>query len=412
VTTRRHVRLALGLSIFIVISGLVVVATGWPIYWIIIACAFVATLAYLPLSVLQWVLMWSNRRAGRPVWPMPVAGRRLAVVITTVGKSPEVVEWIVKQLRGYHLDMRILAVVEATDKFKYSTETVVVPADYKTPNGSHRKMRALHYFSTQIPRLFDKPGQTYICHLDDDSIVTEDYLFWVRGMPEVAGQGCIRLREHGRHILTTLADMVRISDCESYCRFANRHGVPNAVHGEGLVVRADIERDIGWDYGTLGAEDLLMGQHISARGYEFAWIPEHIYIAPPLNTMDFLKQRRRWIASTLSAWPTLQKLKPKMFYWLVYRFAVGWAGFLGLIILVFGLVYHPGEPLLLEVLAAFNLVSFFCYYQFGVSKTDRDRYAIKMVLLQFVVSAYESAAMLYTVFFFPEKGSFDVIAKI
>lgn len=118
-------------------------------------------------------------------------------------------------------------------------------------------------------------------------------------MPYDAGQGVIRLKSYGKHLFSTLADMIRPSDCDIYCKYFNSKGKPKAVHGEGLVIRSDIEYEIGWDYATYCGEDFLIGQKIVDKGFRFGYIPYDIYISPPLNTKDFYKQRRRWMYGVL-----------------------------------------------------------------------------------------------------------------
>ena len=192
------------------------------------------------------------------IMPEPVEGREIVVEITTNGQNPDVVDSITERLRSYDMNLRIYVVKEEHVRHRYSAMEITVPEDYETPNRSRTKLRALHY---AIEWLHSNGcgKEAYICHLDDDSIVEKDYLRHVYGMDGVAVQGEIRLRDYGTHLMSTLADFICVSDCDVYCRHFNSRGKAMFVHGEGLVIRADVEYEFGWDYATYGADDVVMG---------------------------------------------------------------------------------------------------------------------------------------------------------
>ncbi len=373
------------------------------------------TFLYAPLAVAQVLLLLSHRRHGRAppsgsqdVTP-PFPGRKVVVVVTTNGENPTVVETVVRTVAGYKLPVELFVLREASDRFAYSAPTLTVPAEYVTPRGSRHKLRALHYGISRLHEM-GYGAETYICHLDDDSIPSKPYLAHIFRMKEEAGQGCLRLREHGHHLFSTLADMVRVSDCDAFCSYFNRKHAPKAVHGEGLVIRADVEYAIGWDFATFGADDFIMGQTLVLKGYSFGYIPHHVFVAPPLSARDFFRQRRRWMISILWARHLLARLNRRNLYWILYRYSVGWAGFLGMFLVVVGAVVHPSLPWFVEAMAAFNLVSYFAFYQYGVAQTAK-RYALPMLLLQFPVAMYEGATLVYSALFPPNRSVFDVIRK-
>lgn len=373
---------------------------------------FVVTM-YFPIAAFQvyvFAIKWRRRREVHECVP-PAPGRRLLTAVVTNGQNPWVVERILAETRAYRVPMRYVAVVEEADAFPYSAERVAVPASFRPPNGSRRKMRALHWFSLWLAR--EGLGEeTYVVHLDDDSVASASYYRHVLGMPEEAGQGVLHLREHGRHMMSTLADFVRVSDCETMCYWWNGRGKPKAVHGEGLVIRADVEAEIGWDYGTFGGEDFLMGQNIAARYYRFGFIPHATRVAPPLSTVDFLKQRRRWIWSTLTCWRQVAALDRFACFWVLYRYAVGWTGFMGFSLLVLNpLLWGVPTPLPVFCVGAFNLSVYFASYQYGAMKTAR-RYMARAFALQLAVSAYEGMSLPYSILFPPDRNGFDVIRKV
>ncbi|MEM3851384.1 MAG: glycosyltransferase family 2 protein [Methanomassiliicoccales archaeon] len=380
---------------------------------IFFVAALVLVLIYLPIAVMQDWLLIRNRKVMRRICThanVNQGSRKVLCVIATNGKNPMVVEHIIGVVRSYFLPVEIFVIKEERDHFKYSCNEITVPQDYTTPNSTKYKMRALQF---GIEKLHEAGygEDTYICHLDDDSIPTYDYLEHLFSMEEEAGQGHIRLRKAGIHMLSTLADMARVSNCDSFCQFFNSIGRPKSVHGEGLVIRADVEYRIGWDFGTYGCDDLIMGQLIIKNGYRFGHIPHAIMIAPPVSARDFYKQRRRWIMSVLWAHGKLNEIDRRATSWFMYRYAAGWTGITGLMLAVLGLVYGLYIPVPLAMLLGFNILSYFLFYQYGTVKTSK-KYMLSMALLQLPVAIYEGGTLIYSLLFPPHRDSFDVITKV
>ncbi len=375
--------------------------------------AIALVLLYFPIAAMQDWLLLRNRKESDETCDHQgerVGGRRVISVMTTNGENPLVVEHILGVLKTYDIDMGLFVIKEEADRFKYSASEIIVPTGYSTPNGSRNKMRALQY---GIDWLHSQGygSETYICHLDDDSLVPEEYISHILAMKEEAGQGHIRLRKAGVHMLSTLADMVRVSNCDSFCHFFNSIGRPKSVHGEGLVIRADIEYSVGWDFGTYGCDDLIMGQLIVKEGFEFGHIPHPVLIAPPVSARDFYKQRRRWIMSVLWANKAVREINSGTMDWFIYRYVVGWTGILGVALAGFGLIYGFYMPIPIEVMLGFNLASYFLFYQYGTLKTSK-KLILPMALLQVPVAIYEGGTLIYSLLFPPGKDSFDVITKV
>ncbi len=383
-------------------------------FWLILLTILI--LLYFPVAAFQAGLMLHSilRRAGagsRGAGPRR-PGRKVIVVICTDGQNTRVVEWISARIRSYALSVRVFVIAEERDPFPYSADRIIVPASYRTRNGSLRKMRALQYGIEYLHREgYGK--ETYICHLDDDAIVERAYLEHIFRMDEDGGQGMIRLRETGYHLMSTLADMGRVFNCETLCRHFNSAGRPMEVHGEGLVVRADLEYEVGWDFATFGAEDLMMGQSIVQRGYRFGFIPHHVDIAPPTSSRDFYKQRRRWIYSLLWSRSRIRKIRAAPYYWLIYRYGTTWTGFVGLLLLPFVFVgtLHFNLPVWIFGISWFNTASYFASYQYGSARTKRS-YMPLMFLLQLGVAFYEGATLVYSALRPPDRLGFDVIRKV
>jgi cellulose synthase/poly-beta-1,6-N-acetylglucosamine synthase-like glycosyltransferase len=340
--------------------------------------------------------------------PEPVKGRRVVVEITTNGQNPDVVDSIIGKLRSYDLELDIFVVKEERDTHRYSADEITVPSNYETPNGSRTKLRALHYAIITLNKM--GYGQDdYIIHLDDDSIVERDYIRYVFGMKDVAGQGEIRLRDYGAHLMSTLADFIRVSDCDVYCRHFNKKGKAMFVHGEGLVIRADVEFEFGWDYSTYGADDVIMGNLVS-KIYGFARIPYHIFISPPLTAGDFYKQRRRWLTAIVYARKKLWNISPRLVLFLFYRYIVGWTGIMGIGYVIYSLIFGFTMPISILVMSLFNTFSYFAIYQYGALQTNK-KYSPIMLILQYAISIYEAATLWYALIYPPDTSKFDVIRK-
>jgi cellulose synthase/poly-beta-1,6-N-acetylglucosamine synthase-like glycosyltransferase len=368
-------------------------------------------LIYFPLGVMQVSGIISNviHRHDEINMPQPVPGRRLVVEIVTNGQNPDVVDSITGTLESYGMAMEIFVVKEEHDTHRYMAREITVPASYSTPNGSLTKLRALHYAISVLHEL-GYGSETYICHLDDDSIVEKNYLLYIMGMTAVAGQGEIRLRDYGTHLMSTLADLVRVSDCDIYCRHFNSRGRAMFVHGEGLTIRADVEYEIGWDFSTYGADDVMMGNLIS-RKYGFSRIPFHVYVSPPLSARDFYRQRRRWLMAIVYARKKLWSVSRRLMAFLFYRYIVGWTGMLGLAYVIYSIFFRLPLPPVILAISLFNTASYFMVYQYGALRTKK-KYSPIVLILQYVVAFYEGATLWYALLFPPDRNGFDVIRKV
>lgn len=372
-------------------------------------------LFYVPYALSQIYLMFcsilfDDRKSFMKERPRSVAND-VIVEITTNGMATDVVEKIIRKVRSYNLVSEIFVVKEARDTFNYSCREIVVPADYVCRGRSRNKMRAMQY-GIEALHAMGYGEKTYICHLDDDSVVDKPYLMYVKYYLRAEGaQGCIRLRAFGRHLFSSLSDLVRISNCETWCKYCNSRNAPLFVHGEGIVIRADVEYDIGWDYGTYGAEDLMMGLSISKK-YRFAHIPiGNIYIAPPTTAKDYYKQRRRWFWSILNNDGKVRALSIRTYLFYVYMYINGVLGLTLLLAFPFILLFMEFSILLMTV-AVVNVASFYAYYQFGASYMHSLSISVLTFILQIPVAFYDGVTILYALVKKPDFTTFETIKKV
>ncbi len=373
-------------------------------------------LFYLPFAVYQLYLldysMYKTDRRIKEGFEKLETPNNVIVAITTNGMATDVVEKIIRKVDKYGIASKIYVVKEERDTFQYSCEMITVPSDYKCANGSLCKMRAMQY---GIEALHDMGygNETYICHLDDDSIVDKPYLEFVRDYLNAGGgQGCIRLRAWGKHLFSSLSDIIRIANCEAWCKRCNQRNKPQFVHGEGLVVRADVEYDIGWDYGTYGAEDLIMGLNISKR-YDFTDIPDgHIYIAPPTSVKDYFKQRRRWFWSMMNNHGVVRRLNFKTWLFYMYMYLNGIMGLICLCMFPIMLWYNDGLSQFTHIIAIINLLCFYSYYQFGATYLHSLPISAMMFMLTIPVGFYDGLTSVYALLRPPDFTTFETIKKV
>ncbi len=373
-------------------------------------------LSYTPLGLYQMFLVARSvillRGLEEKQYPKLDVKNKLVVAITTNGNATDVVEKIIATTMGYGLDLRMYVIKEESDTFRYSCQEIVVPKDYQCAHGSRNKMRALQY-GIEWMGGNGLGKETYICHLDDDSMVSKEYLEYViDSMTEEGGQGSIRLREFGRSLFSSLADIVRISNCEAWCKHFNIWDRPKFVHGEGLVVRADVEKEIGWDFGTYGAEDLMMGLEISRR-YRFGLMPQgNIWIAPPTSVRDFFKQRRRWFWSIFRNEGKVRGLSLKVYLMYVYLYIAGVTGIIGFLILPYTIIFAPALTPHLAPFWIINTACFYIYYQYGASYHGSLRVSALLLFLQLPVAFYEGLTIIYSLVTRPDFNTFETIKKV
>lgn len=178
-----------------------------------------------------------------------------------------------------------------------------VPDSYVTPNGSRFKARALHYACLYSV----VPSNTWVVHLDEESQPTSSSIKGIADMiakcehdkdVRRVGQGAILYhRGWGTHPLFTLADMRRTGDDIGHFYLQHRIGFTIfGLHGSYVVVRQDVEQEIGFDVGPDGSitEDAWWILLAMERGIRTMYVDGYISEQSCQGLVDFLKQRRRW----------------------------------------------------------------------------------------------------------------------
>ncbi|WP_246853014.1 glycosyltransferase family 2 protein [Naasia sp. SYSU D00948] len=179
---------------------------------------------------------------------------------------------------------------------------LVIDPEYTTPKGSLYKARALQYALEHS----DVPDDAWLVHLDEETQPTSSGIKGIAKMirEEEAsgrlrvGQGAILYhRDWERHPVLTLADNVRTGD--DFARFHFQHRIGRTLfglHGSYIVVRNDVEKRVGFDFGPDGSitEDAFWALVLMEQGGRARWVEGYLEEQSTRSFSDFVKQRRRW----------------------------------------------------------------------------------------------------------------------
>ena len=270
--------------------------------WLVPAPCFV----YFFISFVRQNRRLVNRDLSEPI----PRGARIIFQITTK-VCPPIVHDVVNRVTqvasktGY-TNYRIDVVTDRHSTIP-GANMVVVPPTYQTKNHAKFKSRALHY-AVEYRRLReDNTKDTWILHLDEESFITSHTLVSIlkylgKPKPALVSEGPIiypnKMFEIG---ITRYSDSLRPYTCYN-CVSQMTSSVPLNMHGSNLLVRADIEDSVGWDFDGIGAsEDQRFGHEVWRKmGSVFGWHGGLLEEQPPLTVSDFISQRRRWLLGNIA----------------------------------------------------------------------------------------------------------------
>jgi egghead protein (zeste-white 4 protein) len=200
--------------------------------------------------------------------------------------------------------------VSEFDEFEGSITKVVVPLWYQTALGSKHKARGLHYALTQRRARIPVNDHTWVMHLDEESLLTEECLEGVaafirdKGRVTHIGQGEIVYDHPGQPFspMVHAADSLRTGqDLALFrCQYHIFGTMLTALHGSFLLVRWDMEDAVGFDQPSSISitEDAFFGLSAKVKGAKFGWISGWVRELSPLTYWDLIQQRRRWVSGT------------------------------------------------------------------------------------------------------------------
>jgi beta-1,4-mannosyltransferase len=305
---------------------------------------------------------------------------------------------------------------------------VNVPSDYVTPLGSRFKTRANQYAMEVRREAGENTKNCYVYHLDDDTHIGSDTASSLAEFIELDGdryylaQGILTFP----HELTPskfcrLADSVRpADDLTRFAFFTGLCGTPlGGLHGEHLVIRADIEDEIGWDFPDTVIEDAYFAIQFAMkyRGRSTT-LNSYSYGASPSSVRDLLRQRRRWIEGLLRlAFNRRLPLLPKLpLLYSIFTWAMAPLQFVGLALLISFATgidnTSPINPLFLPLWAV-SLAGVFWFYVEGLkvnmSASDRPQRNLLLALIiipaVYVITLVESLGVILGIIRFMGFGS-------
>jgi beta-1,4-mannosyltransferase len=354
---------------------------------------------------------------------VPINPKKVIFQITTIGNM-KIVQETVRNINricnevGYS-NYRICVVSEVEETFDGAV-TMTVPKDYSTTNNAKYKARALHYAVEQREKNGENTADIWVYHLDDESMITKQCLLSVLdhidSNREPIAEGLITYPNKidvGSKIVKYL-DAVRPTFCYTCCAMLKSKGKPDWLHGSNLLLRADIEQDIGWDFPNTCAEDSLFG-YVAYKKYGgiFGWHGGVLEEQSPFTFSDFIKQRQRWIKGNIE---NLSRLgiwdKAKA----TYRLTSWFLGAVSFFTLIPSLIVRQSYPWFLTPFFILDTVILFGVYQIGlemnfskVSKKQRIREHLAVLVLSPILWFLEAIPM--ALYFFRKAPKFYVIKK-
>jgi egghead protein (zeste-white 4 protein) len=383
---------------------------------IVNACSYIWVVLAIPV-LLNVIGALSFRNANtKQGHDMPL-GVEVCFRIVTRGTN---VEAVLKTARAVqkamaHTPLFPFSVEIVTDNELPSVEgvrTILVPKHYRTGTQARFKARALEYALEVSPI----PATAWLFHLDEETHITPSV---IRGIHSAVaeeehsgelriGQGVVLYhRDLSDHPFLTLADSVRTGDDLGRFRLQHHFGQSAfGMHGSFILVRNDVEMDVGYDLGPAGSvtEDAWWSLVEMAQGHRSRWVDGYCVEQSTQSVMDFLKQRRRWFVGLV-----LVCLHAPARFWhrvtlisSIILWGVGWLGWWS--VSIAAIVVNARIPWAVLLIGSASLAAYSALYLLGLELNLDQRglpwyrrlpWHIAQMLLLPAYSLLESAAVLY-----------------
>lgn len=278
------------------------------------------------------------------------------------------------------------------------------------------KARALNYALETLP--YDR--ETWNLHLDEESIVTEQAVRAVLEHIEDNGapiaEGAINYPVDVRNMLTFFLEAERAVSCH-YCVDQMETGSPVWLHGSNLLVRSDVEKAVGWEFGDCLAEDQRFAFEAEKQfGKEaFAWHGGLILEKPAFTLKDALKQRKRWFTGSIQNLRFMPMKERALSYFMLCSWGAGFFSAALSPLFWFGLM---SVPVVVSWLLGFSLVFWLFQYQYGIHLNlrhmrltwfQRLKYHFAMLVLSPLVGFLSTVPTVLSVFRKPK--TFEIVEK-
>jgi cellulose synthase/poly-beta-1,6-N-acetylglucosamine synthase-like glycosyltransferase len=227
--------------------------------------------------------------------------------VTTKGGT-DVVQSTVHAVHGscYSIGFSGYAVNVVTDNpdDRYEGAMMVyVPESYQ-PKHARYKGRALQYAMLRRASRGLAHDKDWVMLLDEESKVTtqtvKSILQFIDQEKGLIGEGPILYphKWNKSHPVLIINECLRSYYCHECVSLME--GYPLYMHGSNLLVRADVEAKVGWDFESI-AEDQAFGFRAhELYGDVFGWHGGVLEEQPPLSFGDAYRARRRWFTGIMS----------------------------------------------------------------------------------------------------------------
>ncbi|HYR04442.1 MAG TPA: glycosyltransferase family 2 protein [Nitrososphaerales archaeon] len=288
--------------------------TYYEIGWYVV---LILWLAYLPYGLAFLVNYVKNRHIFlyKPNGVFPRIGATIVFQITTLSVTDnlDIVERgiasIKRSARELHLSS-FKVVTVSDDPRDASTnvdadEAIVVPSSYRC--NAVKKARSLNYAALRYKERIRGLEDTWIFHIDEESVVLpqtiEAIVKYIASEDGVLAEGPILFPSTlSRNALSGVADSIRSSSCYFCVSTISGKSPPSHLHGSNLLIRADVECEIGWENDKSIAEDQLFGYYAHDKYPRFGWHGGIILESSPSSISGLMRQRKRWVVGTLQNW--------------------------------------------------------------------------------------------------------------
>lgn len=320
--------------------------TPLKLVWLLGLITLFTALIALTFSLEDWVRVNEPKGGmrGKVIFQVTTKGQNVDAVVRGVYS---VLIWAGKYL--YDFEVWVVTDEGANLDFLASRRVRVIytPKTYSTPNGTKYKARALNYACELRKTLGLNRSDVWVYFMDEESVVGEDTIVsivdFVTSNKGEIGRGLILYPNFwGRSLLVSLADSIRPAQDLFFSTVETKLGKVLWMHGSHLLVRADVEAKICWDFGVTWGEDSQFGVKAVERGFRVSWLRGVLYEQSPFSLRDYFKQRRRWFFYTFSSLRGDLPLWTRLYYWIS---VVGWlAGFPSFLISLLNLLIPSANP--------------------------------------------------------------------
>ncbi len=291
--------------------------------------------------------------------------------IMTKGHEPALVQKNIDTIKEVNTRLKynhyeIHTVTDGPEQYN-NCLTLNVPASYTCKKAVH-KGRAFQYALEYRKQNYNDLKSLWILHLDEESQVTDNVVMacihFIENNPnKLIAEGAINYPNKfldTQLLIPSFLEAERAFSCYFCCVQMNH--TPIWLHGSNMLVRADLEDEIGWEVDSI-AEDACFGYRVAnIKGNVFGWTHGTLLEQPAFTIKDSMKQRIRWYHGSIQNLKYLSWKKKILQCSFLGIWKTGFfASFLG----IPSILGYIDAPLYIKPLLIFNLVFWMFTYQWG-----------------------------------------------